>query len=193
MLLLPRSPAGKASRARRTRTQCMRWRVRLSGTAGCRSGPQRGRQGRGKRAFGLFFNVHDRTTRRTSRPHLASRPAAARGRRGSATTHRSHRAGRGRKTLLPRRSRARTPVASSGTCGARLGTSATSACACTTPPAAADFSFLLVARAHNVPHAFRRSQRHFPVVPAPGPQMPTIFSRVRLTVNPFTAVSRSAR
>ena len=53
-------PAGKASRAHRTRTQCRRWRVRLSGTAGCRSGPQKGRQGRGKRAFGLFFNVHER-------------------------------------------------------------------------------------------------------------------------------------
>ena len=40
--------------------------VRLSGTTGGRSGPQRGRLGRDNRAFGLFFNVHDRTTHKTS-------------------------------------------------------------------------------------------------------------------------------
>ena len=69
-LLLPRSPAGRASRARRTRTKCRRWRVRsIWHGAGCRSGPRahgEARQGRGKRAFGLFFNVHGPTTRGTS-------------------------------------------------------------------------------------------------------------------------------
>ena len=75
MLLLPRSPAGKASRARRTLTQCRRWRVRSSGTAGCRSGPRRGRQGRGNRAFGHFFNVHGPTTHATSLAPLSGRQA----------------------------------------------------------------------------------------------------------------------